>query len=352
VPLGARVGAAAAPDAAATGDRRAELRARLELANVCLLSYPGAGAAEILSAAQAGIPIFELTNDDRSLTRAWRLTAYVEGAVNCRYAVSAQAAERALAHCEGSGWSTAACLGDLAAALYYGPTPAAAGIARCRALLDGADLGGEANVLVHLAPLEAMQGNLDEARRLASRSREQYEDLGQSALAYVNCGEADGQIELLAGDAPAAARAFRESCRALEAIGERTYLATRATQLAEALYLTGERDEAERWLWLAESTAGSDDVPTQLGWRAIRAKLLAATGRGEEAVALAEEALRLARQTDALNFHARAALGLAEVLALCGREEESARVAGRALELFEQKGNIVGAASVRALLAQ
>jgi DNA-binding SARP family transcriptional activator len=341
-------------DAASTSvdahDRRAELRARLELANVRLLAE-GGGSGELLAAAEEGIPVFEAVGDDRSLSRAWRFRAYVEGAMSCRYAASVEAAEHALEYCKRSGWSTAACLGDLASALHYGPTPVEAGVRRCRQLLKGADIGGEANVLAHLGALEAMRERFDEARRLARRSQALYEDLAQRALGEATAGEILGTIELLDGDPAAAEQAFRRSCEALESAGDRAYLATRATQLADALYRIGRREEAGEWSRLAEGSAAPDDIPTQFQWRSVRARLLASEGRAEEAVALALEAERLAEQTDALDQRAQVVLAVAEVLRLVGRDADSTAAGERALTLFEQKGNTAAAAQVRSLLA-
>src|SRR5262249_13047607 len=153
--------------------------------------------------------------DDRSLARAWRLIAYVEGAVRCRFAASTEAAERALVHFGRGGSSAAACLGDLAAALYYGPTQVAAAARRCPALVEGAELAGEANVRVFLAGLEAMRERFTEARRLVDRAETLYDDLGEPALAHGNCGTVRGQIELLADDPVAAEDALRASYEAL-----------------------------------------------------------------------------------------------------------------------------------------
>src|SRR5262249_41000386 len=124
--------------AALAGDRRSELRAPLQLGSVRMFSDPGGRAEELVATAREAIPVFEAAGDDRSLARAWRLIAYVEGAVRCRFAASIEAAERALVHFGRAGSSTSACLGDLAAALYYGPTPVAPAARRCRSLVRGA----------------------------------------------------------------------------------------------------------------------------------------------------------------------------------------------------------------------
>src|SRR5262249_60328355 len=100
----------------------------------------------------------------------------------------AEAAERPPVHCGRAGSSTAACLGDLAAALYYGPTPVAAAARRCRSLIESADLAGEANVVVFLAGLEAMRGRFPVARRLVDRAERVYDELGEAAVTHCDCG--------------------------------------------------------------------------------------------------------------------------------------------------------------------
>jgi class 3 adenylate cyclase len=334
--------------AALTGDQRAERRARLELANVRMFSDPGGRAEELVMAAREAIPVFEAADDDRSLARAWRFVAYVEGAVRCRYAASIDATERALVHCMRGGSSTSACLGDLAAALYYGPTPVSAATRRCRSLLESAELAGEANVLVFLGGLEAMRGRFPEARRLVDRAESLYNDVGETALAHGNCGTVRGQIELLAEDPLAAEDALRTSYEALTAMGDRAHVATRAAELAEAVYRNGSLDEAWRLTEIAEVTGGDDDIPTQFFWRSVRGKLLACDGRAAEAEALAREAVALAEATDALSLRGTVLLDFADVLGRIGRSAESASAAAQALDLFVRKGNSAAAGRARA----
>jgi DNA-binding SARP family transcriptional activator len=336
--------------AEAVHDARAVHRARLELANVRLVSSPGGRADEVLAAAREALPVFVAAGDDRGLFRAWRLTAYAEGAMRCRYAASTEAAARALRYGRRSGWSTAACLGDLTAALYLGPAPVPKAIARCRALLRGADLAAEANILAPSAGLEAMRGRFDEARAQITRAETIYAELGQTALAHGTGGGVRGEIELLAGRADAAEQAFRESYDALALAGDRAYLATRAAQLAEAVHLLGRDEEAMSWARLAEEAAADDDVPTQFLRRSIQARLLAHAGDGVRAEALAREAVRLAEATDALWQHAKIVLDLAEVLRVLGRPAEAAAAGARSLALYEEKASTVGEARARALL--
>src|SRR5439155_6256942 len=133
----------------------------------------------------------------------WLLTGFVHGGVRCRNAAWEDAAQRALAHYERSGWPISTCLGQLAAALYYGPTPVDEAIRRCEELVGGtaADPLGEANFVAFLGGLEAQAGRFDDARQLLARARGSYEELGQVVVEATFCGAVAGDVELLAGDA-------------------------------------------------------------------------------------------------------------------------------------------------------
>jgi hypothetical protein len=344
--------AEAADTAQAAGERRFELRARMELANVRLFSDPGGRVDELLQVADDAIGIFEAVGDAHALARAWRLIAYVEGSMRCRYARSAVAAERALASEHETGWSTAAILGDLAAALFYGPTPVPQAIRRCNALLQDADLGGEANVLPFLACLEAMRRRFPLARRLLDRAEGLYAELGQGTFGVAACAARRAEVEVLAGELAAAEEALHRNHAALNSMGDRASLATCAAELAAVVLRSGRRDEADRWSLVAEELVSDDDVPTQFLSRAVRAKLLAVGGDAARAEALADEAVALSETTDSLSQRANVMLDLVDVLRICGRPAPAAEAGRRALELFEQKGNLAGAERARTLLAE
>jgi tetratricopeptide (TPR) repeat protein len=148
-------------------------------------------------------------------------------------------------------------------------------------------------------------------------------------------------LELLAGDLDAAERELREGLDILEPLGSAGY---QDALLADVLYRRGELEEAERLVARAEADAAEDNIAAQVEWRAVRAKL-------ERSVELAEAAVELAAQTDALNLRGDVELDLAETLRLVGEPDEAARAVQRALELYEQKGNVVAAAHAASQLA-
>jgi tetratricopeptide (TPR) repeat protein len=204
----------------------------------------------------------------------------------------------------------------------------------------------EASILRTRAHLEAMQGSFDEARRLIAEGKSLTDDLGVETAS-----SSAGEIELLAGDLPAAEHAIRTVCETLERRGDWGHLASSAPVLADALHAQGRGDEAAPLIELAAGWTLADDVDAQVGLLRIRANLLAHQGDLGEAVRLAREATELSAQTDYLNHHAKALADLADVLELTGRREEAAAAMERALELYERKGNLVMAERTREQLS-
>ncbi|HEY2936390.1 MAG TPA: BTAD domain-containing putative transcriptional regulator [Gaiellaceae bacterium] len=336
----------------ATGDRRVELRARIELTYAHLMSKPQERADELLAMASEAIPLLEAVGDDRSLGRAWLLSGFVHGGVRCHHAAWLEGAESAAVHYQRAGWPVATCLGQIAVALYHGPTPVAEAIARCEEILRhaGPDRGAEANVRVYLGGLEAQRGRFDMAGELVQKARALYDDLGQAEASARNCGAVTADIALLADDPVGAEHALRLTCETLEEMRDFSTLATRAADLAEALYVQGRYHDAEVCTHVSEQHAGRDDVTAQTAWRSVRAKVLARRGDHDDAAALAWQALRLIEETDALNQRAKTLLDLAEVLRV-GSLSDEARIHGaEAVRLYELKGNTVGREKARAVL--
>jgi class 3 adenylate cyclase len=211
----------------------------------------------------------------------------------------------------------------------------------------------EVTLLRTHAQLEAMQGRFDSARDLLGRAKALAEELGLEVILAAGVAHQVGYVELLAGDAAAAERALRPACEALQRMGDSGHFATLAPKLADALFVQGGDDEeALRLTKLAEENATPGVADEDIGWRRVRAKLLARRGAVEEAERLAREATGRAAVTDLLDDRAQALADLAEVLRLGGRPEESATALEEAIHLYEQKGNIIAAEALRAVHAE
>jgi class 3 adenylate cyclase len=343
---------AEAEDAAVRShDRRIALRARLEREGCHLLDDPEGAGARLLALAAEALPAFELLGDERALGRAWMLSGWVHGGVHCQNALWQSCAERALAHYRSAGWPPATCIGHIASALYFGPTPVGAAVERCEELLarEVEDQAREANVLAHLGGLTAMRGDAREAVQLVDRATAIYEELGHVLALAITCAPILAEVRMLDGDLHGAERALRASVDELERLGDLNHLSTQAAELAECLYAQEHYTEAREWTQTAERHAASDDIGAQFSWRSVRAKLLAHEGRLPEAVALARDAVEISAVTDALNQRAKVLLDQAEVLAAAGRTDEAHDVSGEATSLLAAKGNAAALARAGAL---
>jgi DNA-binding SARP family transcriptional activator len=337
--------------ATALGDTRVESRARLELAHVRSLLDPNM-IGDVLTVADEAIPIFESFADDRSLGRAWLLVGHVSGGFYCDTQAWADASEKAANHYQRAGWSPAISLGNLASALFYGPTPVEAALDKCGELLDDhpEDHASEASIRVWMGPLEAMRGRFDEARRHVDQAGALWRELGQTQAA-ITCGLALGAVEMLAHNPEAAEEALRESCVVAEKFQEPALLANRAAELADALYAQARYDEAEFWAAVSAKNSAADDRSAQAAWRGPSAKLRARAGALDEAEVLAREEIALMATTDCLNEQARANLDLAEVLRIAERQGEAEAAIRTAVGIFRRKGNTVAAEHGRRLIA-
>lgn len=333
------------------GDRRIGARAGIELAYIRLRREPERTADDLLEAIRDGIPIFEIANDQRALGRAWLFAGWVHGGRRANHVAWADAAERALVHYRAAKWPTSICLGEIAVALYWGPTPVPDAIARCEQLLreESADRIGAAYLGTFLGGLFAQQGDFERARTLVESARATLEDLGHRAAALTYCATVSGEIELLAGDADVAVRILRTLCDEFDRTHDYSQLTSRASDLAEALVVQGQLEEAEEWTEIAERHAAADDVNAQMMWRPVRARILARRGEFAAAEKFACEGVAVSERTDDLNRRAEARRDLGEVLRLAGRAAEAASAFGQAIALFEQKGNLVSAVNVRSL---
>jgi hypothetical protein len=196
----------------------------------------------------------------------------------------------------------------------------------------------EANVTAVVGGLQALVGEIDEARRLLDRARALYDDIGNRRIIHTAWDGYHLEVEMLAGNVDGAAAHSRESVAVLLAGGEPAHATTRAGQLAAFLLDAERTDEAEHYARIAEDGSVESDVFAQLLWRGVRARLLARQGDHGDAEALARAAVSISLLTDAPRERARVHLALAEVVMLAGKEAEAQAEAARARSLLVEKG--------------
>jgi tetratricopeptide (TPR) repeat protein len=235
--------------------------------------------------------------------------------------------------------------------MYWGPTAVGDGVRRFEQLLreEQSDLVGSAYLTTFLGGLVAQGGDLERGASLVRSAREVLTELGQHGAVLSYCETVAGEIQLLANDGEAAEATLRRLCHHVEQRNDFSHLASRASDLAEALVMQAKLDEAFEWTLIAERHAAADDVNAQMMWPPVRARVLGRRGEFAKAIALASRGVELADATDDLNRRAEAYRDLGEVCLLADRPRDASRAYDRAIELFEQKENVVGAATVRSL---
>jgi class 3 adenylate cyclase/tetratricopeptide (TPR) repeat protein len=207
----------------------------------------------------------------------------------------------------------------------------------------------EASQLRAQAIEAARHGRIPEARKLLAESRAVLEDIGASLLLAATANDR-GQLESLAGDLVARERELREGYEQLRAMGERGLLSTIAADLADALLDLGRTDEAESVCEIAKEAGAEDDVLTQVGVRLVRARLAAAHGRMDEALASVADAVALADQGEYYDTLTRSRLAFAQLHMDAGRVEEARARAQELLDLARARGDVVFEAKATDLL--
>jgi tetratricopeptide (TPR) repeat protein len=233
----------------------------------------------------------------------------------------------------------------------YGPLPTDQGITRCkRAYARSAqNRTVQAFALVERAALEAMRGEFDSARSLLTEGRAVFFELGLKVFG-ANTAQEAYFVEMLAGDPDAAANDLRNGYEQLDEMGERSFLSTIAGYLAHALLAQGDLAGAEKYARLSAEAAAADDNISQCLWRSAQAKLLATERDFEQALDLADEAIRLMRATEQINTQADRLTNLAEIHLIAGKHQEAHSALTDALQLYEEKGNLISANDIRGRL--
>jgi class 3 adenylate cyclase/tetratricopeptide (TPR) repeat protein len=339
--------------AAEAGNRSLEWLARIRRSSTQMLTDPhGKPTEEFRTELEEAARAFEQIGDDAALATVWTELAQIEW-MPCRYVRAKSAARRAVEHARRSGDErllAGAVVISVTASMFGAATPED-GTRELEELSE--ELSGgrvlESIALVARAVYAGMRGSFAEARRLMSHAGEIVQAIG---LHFPGAAiqEELGQVELWAGDAAAAERAFRQNYTVLDELGDEGHKSTAAANLARALCELERFDEAEGYAEIAVRVAAEDDLASQTAGRSTRGLVLAARGEFDEAERLAREAVELYARAEAPNFQADTWMDLAKVLRMAGKAEEAAGAAREALALCERKGNQSASASTRAFL--
>jgi len=306
------------------------------------------GADERRALREEARAVLEAAGHDAGLALYWWAVA-LEVWFALRAAETAVACEQALAHLEQAADARLArtVRARLLSTYSLGPTPVGEAIERVEAIRHGEDGAlAQAWSRTVLGKLLAMQGEIERARELVRGGRQAYLDAGHLTSAG-GMSMSEAGVEFRAGDLAAEERVLREGLEVLEGIGDRSYHATVALDLARCLYDQERYDEVGRLCEAARETTGADDLINFVQLDTLEGGLLARRGRHEEAGVHASRAVELAETTDNYEARSGARLMLAETLALADRMSEASAEAAAGLAHFEAKGDVTGAARAR-----
>ncbi len=150
--------------------------------------------------------------------------------------------------------------------------------------------------------------------------------------------DGESQIAHLAGDLESARQSGSAAFEAMTATGDRSFASTFAVNLGRVLVDLGHLDDAWRYGAIAQDDLSSDDVISQAGGRAVRARVSPVATRTLRPSSWREKLKSMMAVTDYLVEHGQALEDLAHVLHAAGEREEAITVADAAAGLYEAKG--------------
>jgi class 3 adenylate cyclase/tetratricopeptide (TPR) repeat protein len=341
--------------AALSGDRSLEWLARIGRSEVQSEADPHSLTTDAFrEELEEAIRVFEELGDETGLATAWRELAFLEF-MPCLYDRAEREARRALAHARACGEDRllSESVRTLLWAQTYGSTTPEAGYRTLDGLGDDISRSRsiEASALAARGAFEAIEGSFEEARRLTRLAIALAEALGTRVIVAV-CEAFLGQVEMAAGDAIAAERAYRRCYEILDETGHEGYKSTAAASLAGVLCTLGRFDEAEEYALIAQHVAPDDDLASQVLGRSAQALVHASRGELEEAERLARKAVQMCEEAEWPAARGDVRMDLARVLRMAGKSIDAEQAAREALELYEHKHDWPSAASTRAFLAQ
>jgi hypothetical protein len=316
---GDEVWALALAESREAGDDLVEARVLLQQAALGQVRGPE-GIARYHEVAAAVRPVLEEASDAEALSTLHQNAARAY-AVQGDAARARAEAELALEWAERAGREDVYATYLLANLELEGAGHVSDVLARAQQLL-ASGRGLTAFALGAFAEGNAWLGQFDQARVFVRQHVRLWREAGRDSPT-----ELEGVVELWAGEPAAAEAAVRQVVQAQEAHGDLGHGAGSLVVLSRAVLEQGRVAEALALLDKLGAWAAPDDVWTQGELRMLR-------GRALGDAALVREAIALLEPTEYLNVRARAWL---ELHALTGEG------ADRALELFERKGNVVGA---------
>jgi class 3 adenylate cyclase/tetratricopeptide (TPR) repeat protein len=236
----------------------------------------------------------------------------------------------------------------LAMSLAYGPTPVPEALQQCEALVAGGLTDRQVLCVIQckLAQLTAMNGDIEQARRLYRQARSMLRELGAGVRA-ASTGADVLIVEALAGDWQTGEREARADYEFLQTQGETFFLASLASLLARVVREQGREDEAMALTEIGRSAAAEDDFDAQILWRVVRAPIVARAGDYALANQLIAAAIEMAGSAEDPMLQAETRFEQAAVALAQGQLERARESLLGAIAICEAKGNLAALARLK-----
>ena len=334
-----------------SGDGQAEWLGRIALAGFRGDQEPEGASENMLREAEAAVAAGEAAGNHEVLARAWGLAADAHQ-FGGRMGEYAQALDRALPHARRAGDLPLEARLVLRKAPYFiwGPGHVEEGLRFAGEAFEqlGHVPGAQSFALHVRGHMRARRGEFEGAFEDVSDFRSGERERGRERE-YAITSDCVWDVCLWAGDWKRGEDALREGYGMLERMGIKAGVSKVSLDLGDCVFRRGMIDEAERLSEIGEEVTAEEDMFGAAQWLTLRARVRAARGDLDGAEAFARRALTVPGN-EFPELAAEARLALAETLRLAG-DPEASSWAAEALELYERKGNLVGAARVREFLA-
>ena len=335
------------------GDRRIELRSRVEQVSPQLLdgSVTASAAGDLLDEAIASL---DRAGDAYGVARAEYTYTLLLGDFGSHSDAALEHLVRAEQVFRELGLPEKTALPAVAYAV-GGATPVADALALCRATMNRrrANRFEMAYLYDLLAVLLALDDDLDGAREAGCHARQALVEVGDDVVANTSAALTLGSVEVLAENWSAAEEIFQG---ALDFSAQRSFFrAWRGYFLAwlgEVALGRADVDTAVQRAEEARLLSPEVDVHAAVLWRRVAARGLAARGDFRHALRLAEEAVALADSGDGLVVRGGARVDRAEVLLRAGDRARAAATLEEGLALLDRKGAKLPAARARKRLGE
>lgn len=318
------------------GDVAMGWRLRLEAAQLDVYLRPGERpAAEIQAFAEEGIAALRSLGDLAGLARAHRLLGEaltLQGRLDEGNAALAEGARLG----QEAGDEREVSLPEQLMGL-HGTTPIPVFVAQCERMMADAPRRPRPEIVMRLAFAQALAGAEAVSRELIERGLAYAQEVG-GAFRVADAEMNAGMALLHLGRPGDAAGALARSVETLERLGERNLRSTAVAFLGEALVRLGDLEGADAAAEQCRTLAAQDDGASQMLWRQVRAKVLAARGDLPGAREMAREATAIADGTEFLTMIGVAHLDLALLLDAAGDEQGAARARETSADVFARKG--------------